>query len=128
MMYIEKNVILPRVITALIAEARNRKAETITVDSERGYDPDAKSFAVSAREGTIAQEEKLIADIIAECDEYDEVHIFVGGSHDEGYGPYVYLIFGNGNCGWDVLSDYSGSLEERLEPVMQFILTEGAKG
>jgi hypothetical protein len=124
-LYIEKKVILPRVIEALIAEARAREDDNgdITVDSERGYDPDAKRFNVHSK---WKSDDELIDAIIAECDEYDEVHIFVGGSHDEGYGPYVYLIFGNGNCGWDVLSDYSGALEKRLEPVMEFILSEGA--
>lgn len=113
-----------RMITRKVAEALLARTpyETITVCSERGYDPDAKRFPnVDANEDA-----KTIEAIVAECDQFDEVHIFVGGDHESGYGPYVYLIYGNGNGGWDLISDYATSLEENtLKPVIDFIDMEG---
>jgi hypothetical protein len=117
MNYVEK-LIVRKIAEALIDR---RPSERITVDSERGFDQDAKHFP---NDDTLPPE-KMIEAIVAECDEFDEVHIFVGGDYHNGYGPYVYLIFGNGNGGWDVISDYSTSLEPTLQPVLDFIEKEG---
>jgi hypothetical protein len=112
-----------RMITRKVAEAlmARRPFETITVCSERGYDPDAKRFANDDANTT----SKMIEGIVEEADQFDECHIFVGGDHETGYGPYVYLIYGNGNGGWDLISDYSVSLEETLKPVLDWIEKEG---
>jgi hypothetical protein len=109
MNYIEK-LISRRVVDELI-----KRGEPITVSGERGYDYN-ETFEPNIEE---------VDKIIASADQYDEAHIFVGGSEKEGFGPFVYLIFGNGNGGWDVISDYSTSLEDTLRPVMDFVLEEG---
>lgn len=113
-----------RMITTKIAEALcAANLGDIIVDSERGYDPDAKRFPATA---------ESVPAIVAECDEFDEVHIFVGGDHESGYGPYVYLIFGNGNGGWDVMSDWiisedpARNLDAILKPVVEFVEKEGS--
>jgi hypothetical protein len=114
---------IERMITRKVAEALLARVpfETITVCSERGYDPDAKRF-----ENTDSNaDKKTVEAIVEECDQFDEVHIFVGGDHESGYGPYVYLIYGNGNGGWDLISDYSVSLEATLKPVLDWIEKEG---
>lgn len=127
MMYIERIIVrkLAEALLNSVADLDDKESCTITVDSDRGYDPDAKTFNPNYDGKSI---DALVEDIVKECDEYDEVHIFVGGNRTEGYGPWVYLIFGNGNCGWDVITDYSTSLEEVIKPVMDFVLSEGEKG
>jgi len=117
MNYIEK-LITRKVAEALIAK---RPFEPITVCGERGFDPDAKRIP----DGSQNDERQMVDAIVAEADQFDECHIFFGGSYEEQYGPYVYLIFGNGNGGWDVISDYSTSLEDTLRPVLDFIEKEG---
>jgi hypothetical protein len=114
MNYIEK-MICGKLFDALCI-APGISGEVITICGERGYDPDATRIkAVPA----------TAADMLKDADRYDEVHVFVGGDIEEGYGPYVYLIFGNGNGGWDVISDYSTSLEPVLQPILDFIEKEG---
>ena len=106
---------------------------TIVVDGDRGYDPNAKRFTREVVPSQLKPE--LIEAIVEECNQYDEVHLFVDGPEDglfdddgrpaEGHGPWVYLIFGNGNGGWDVVSDYMTSLEPVLQRVLDFIEKEG---
>jgi hypothetical protein len=115
MRYIE-NLIMTKIAEALIASF---PGEVITVSGERGYDEDAGQF------NNGQSREEAIKGIVAEVDKFDEAHIFVGGTHADGYGPYVYVILGNGNGGWDVISDYSTSLQETLQPVLDFIGKEG---
>lgn len=116
MNYIEK-LITRKVAHALL---KRRPFEPITVSGERGYDYN-ETFP---NEQTLPETD-LAEKIVESADQYDEAHIFVGGNKREGFGPYVYLIFGNGNGGWDVISDYSTSLEDTLKPVLEFIEKEG---
>jgi hypothetical protein len=102
MNYVEKQIVT-RIAKALLAEFK-----TVTVCGERGYDPDADRC-------------KTQAQVLKACEQYDEVHIFTSGTHRTGYGPWVYLIFGNGNNGWDVVTDYITSLEPVLQPVNDWI-------
>jgi hypothetical protein len=98
-----RKMILKRLVGDLLA-----KCGAVTVCSERGYDPDAKSFT----DTDAAVQEAL---------EFDECHIFTSGNHAEGYGPWVYVIFGNGNCDLDMISDYSTELEPVLKPINEWI-------
>jgi hypothetical protein len=120
MNYIETQIVT-KIVTALVEAYPDKH---IVVDSDRGYDPEAARFepAVDTKA------------VVAEAGEYDEVHIFVDGPDDGKFsedgdpltphGPFVYLIFDNGNGGWDVVADYM-SLDPALEPVMDWILKEG---
>lgn len=117
MNYIEK-MLTRKIAEALVAK---RPFEAITVCGERGYDPDAKRFP----NDNDRTPEQMISGIVAEVDQFDEAHVFFGGGHEEGYGPYVYIILGNGNGGWDMISDYNTSLQETLQPVLDFIEKEG---
>jgi hypothetical protein len=98
-----REMILRRLLTALI----NEKGK-VTVDSDHGYDEEAKSFT-------------NVDEAIKEAFEYDEVWLMVGGSFKEGYDAWVYIIFGNGNCDLDMISNYSVSLEPIVEPIMEWI-------
>lgn len=52
----------------------------------------------------------------------DECWLLVNGPDAAGkYESFVYFIWGNGNCGWDCVSDYSTRLEAVLEPVFAWI-------
>ncbi len=102
MNYVEK------MIVQKLASAMIKAHGSIVVDSERGYDPEAPRFSSAAK-------------AVKEADQFDEVHLFAGGSHKAGYDNHAYLIFGNGNGGWDVLSDYNMSLEPVIQPVMDFV-------
>ena len=120
MNYVEK-MIVGKIMAALCIHPATT-GQVITICGERGYDPDASRFKAIP-----ANAEAMVAD----ADRYDEVHVFVGGDIDEGYGPWIYLIFGNGNGGWDVISDYvcsedkSRDLEQVLQPILDFIEKEG---
>lgn len=100
-----EQMILRRVIGDLLA-AKGK----VTIDSERGYDPDAKSFTKGQVEAAVK-----------EAYEFDECHIMAGGDHESGYESWVYVIYGNGNCGFDMVSDYSTSLEPILAPINQWV-------
>jgi len=99
-----EQMILRRLIGALLEQGK------VTIDSERGYDPDNKTFV----KGDVDR-------AVAYAYEFDEVHLFVGGN------PFVYVIYGNGNCGLDMISDYAVSLEPVLKPINEWIdaISEG---
>lgn len=121
MNYIETQIVT-KIVTALVEAYPDKH---IVVDGDRGYDPDAGRYEPVVN----------VEAVINDADQYDEVHIFVdepedGRFDEEGYpveahGPWVYLIFDNGNGGWDVVADYDMSLDPALEPVMDWILKEG---
>lgn len=117
MNYIEK-MLTRKVAEALLAK---RPFEAITVCGERGFDPEAKRFP----DGDARTPEQMVTAIVEAVDEFDEAHVFFGGTFEDGYGPFVYIILGNGNGGWDMISDYSMSLQETLQPVLDFIEKEG---
>lgn len=98
-----REMILRRLITDLIIAKG-----AVTVDSERGHDPDAKSFT-------------KVSLAVAQALAFDECHLFVGGNHKDGYDAWVYVIFGNGNCDLGMISDYSTSLEPVLKPINEMI-------
>ncbi len=104
--FVEK-MIVGKVLAALIASHGS-----VVVDSERGYDPEAPRFTDAA-------------EALKEADKFDECHFFVGGSYEESYDSWVYVIYGNGNGGWDVISDYTTDLEPILKPINDWIDKEG---
>jgi hypothetical protein len=102
-----RRLILTRLIGDLVA-AKGK----ITVDSEHGYDPEAKSFA---------RGEVNVGAAVQDALQFDEVHLMVGGSHAEGYESWVHVIFGNGNSDLDMISDYTRDLEPILKPINDWI-------
>lgn len=102
-------MILRRLIGDLAGTLLEQRVK-LTIDSERGYDPDNKSFAPGDVDKAVTY-----------ADEFDEVHLFVGGNRNDGYGPFVSIIFGNGNCGLDLISDYSVSLEPVIGPIIDWL-------
>lgn len=127
MMFIEREIVYRLAECLLQAQGPSTdQGLRVTVCGERGYDPDATGFT---REVVPSQlKPDLIRAVLAEADKYDEVHLFLGGNYAEGYGDWVYLIFGNGNSGWDVISDYTTDLEPIIKPVFDWIEKEGANG
>jgi hypothetical protein len=87
----------------------------VTIDSERGYDLDNRTFYNRAD----------LQEAIDYALEFDEVHIFLNDpkEHDreQGYGPFVYVIFGNGNSDLDMISDYSTSLDRIMDPINEWV-------
>ena len=87
----------------------------VVIDSERGYDPDNRTFYNCAD----------LDEAVSYALEFDEVHIFLNDprahSRKKGYGQFVYVIFGNGNNDLDMISDYSGSLSNILDPINEWI-------
>lgn len=112
-----EELIVRRLLQGLLKQPKTN----VVIDSERGYDPDNRTFYNLAD----------LDEAVKYAFEFDEVHIFLNDpktdNRVDGYGPYVYLIFGNGNCGLDVISDYAGSLEPIVKPVNDMIdaISEG---
>jgi hypothetical protein len=109
-----RTLLLTQLAGALVAEAQKRDPDhdeqcLITVDAYSGHDDDAKHFDPFATGAVDA--------IVKEALEYDAVHLFAGGNQEDGYGPWVYVIFGNGNGDLDMISDYSVELESVVAPL-----------
>ena len=107
MRYVEK-LLARKFITDLLNDGKR-----ITVDFERGYDAQPHcGDDVDA--------------ILAQMDQVDECWLMIGTDTGEGYDGYLYFIWGNGNGGWDCLSDYTtGSIEAAIKPTLAFIEKEG---
>jgi hypothetical protein len=105
-----REMILRRVLHDLLIQ----KGKNVVIDSGRGYDPENRTFY------NLADLDEAVKFAL----EYDEVHIFLNGKGDnrrDGYGPYVYVIFGNDNYDLDMISDYATSLEPIIRPIMDWI-------
>lgn len=88
----------------------------VTVDAERGYDGDGRLLASSD-----------VEEIVRNAFQYDDCHLFfhrpqqtkfLSGGRIDCVG-WVRLVFGND--GWDVISDYSTNLEEKLKPINEWV-------
>ena len=89
----------------------------LTVSYERGYDIDDLPIVASTR----------AADIFAAINAVDECHLFVHQSEDEKCNPVLdgqinntgWVCFVLGNDGWDVINEYTVSMESLLAPVLK---------
>lgn len=134
MMFIEREIVrrLAKVLVDATWEKSERSKEQhcIVVDGDQGYDHNAARFPCDSQlVGGGA--ECTVEAIFVEADKFDECHIFIDGPSEnveEGHGSWIRLIFGNGNSGWDVISDYTTDLEPVLKPVLDWIEKEGTNG
>lgn len=125
-----RTLILTQLATVLVAEAWDRSKKTgkqhsITVDAYSGHDEDAKRF-VCDDQLVGGGDKRAVEQIVTEALEYDAVHLFIDGPDDNvanGHGPWVYVIFGNGNGDLDMISDYSTELDAVVDPLNT--LTDG---
>lgn len=100
--------ILRRIVEALAAD------ESITyLAVDDGGDEDALLLPK-------AQIVDEFASIVEACFAVDDCHIRVKRAAPQA-GSFVYFIWGNGNDGWDAVTDYGVSLEETLRPVFDWI-------
>lgn len=101
---------IEKLIARRVIQAMLTVHPKVIVDIERGFDPVY----------TIEKPEDIDAamDDVFSC---DEVWLMADGNADKGYGSYVWLIYGNGNGGLDVISDYTTNLDGVLQPVLDMI-------
>lgn len=79
---------------------------------------DGYSLSVSCDGGETREIEKSTdkAAILKEIMASDEDYVYC---HKDGRRPHIFLVYGN--SGWDVISDYSESLEPIIRPVYDYV-------
>lgn len=99
-----------------------KKGYRVAVSLDRGYDLDEMLL------GSTNEDE-----IVKACFAGDDAHLFVQPetgpvTEPDEYGDtgvvsvgWVYVVFGNG--GWDVINDYTTSIEKLVEPSEKYALT-----
>lgn len=107
---------IERMIARGVIEQMLTQFPYVVVDYDRGFE--------EARKIHLKEEIDEAMDDVFAC---DEVWLMADGNRKDGFGAFVYLIFGNGNSGLDVITDYSGQLDDLLKPVTTMIelLDEG---
>ena len=104
------SLFIDKLIARKVAEALIAAGMPVTVDYNDGEPPLVQSTDV----------DKILEEAFA----VDECWYLVKPGKDGMYDHMVYFIWGNGNCGWDAITDYSTALEEVLKPVNEWIEKE----
>lgn len=100
---------IEKLIVEKVAEGLIKRFGSVVIDHENGYDPEAQRFT------------EVGPELVDEAFACDECQMFVDGDSKQGYGGWVTFIYGNGNAGLDVISDYTANLDEVMKPISDMI-------